>query len=178
MPQLQFFATKNDLLPVLESVEQKMALKYALTEHRPVDRAEIFLSVRDLPNLGVATHESASSCNQFLVVAKEKDIYPRALPAFQGKPRFAFDQLENPETVVLNPGGWWKGDILLYGMVGTASDHPSSLNLMKLYASAIRKQYTKIKGYYVGAEAQDALKAGKRLTIAAQSPPQFNLAFD
>jgi hypothetical protein len=172
-----FYGTKEDLLPLLESVEREFSLKYTRFGTIPTNQPETVFQAKELPNLGIASHESSVACRKFLVSSKGATIRPRALSNFEGKPRFAFDQLHNPETVTLNPGGWWKSDILLLGVVSTASEHPASLSLMKLYASGLRKQFAKIHEFYVGIEAQYSLKQGKRLTAAAQSPAEFDLSF-
>jgi hypothetical protein len=85
------------------------------------------------------------------------------------------DQLLNPDTVRLIPAGLWGEDIVLAGMVDTVSDSPIAQELMKRFNSAFKIQFSKVKGYWVGPEALAFLNAGKRLTIAAQSPPEFDL---
>ena len=85
------------------------------------------------------------------------------------------DQLANPDTVTLTPGGVWTQDIVLYGRVATASDSKASQELMRRFACAIKKQFTKIRAFYVGPKARELLDKGKRLTIAAQSPRDFDL---
>ncbi len=46
---------------------------------------------------------------------------------------------------------------------------------MKLFHGAVRKQFTKVRAFYVEPQALTWLYAGKRLTISDQSPREFDL---
>jgi len=170
-----FYATKADLMPVLELVERKQPIKYTRCGTLATNSPEIFLQASDIPALGTAKCESASVGECFLVSSREVTIQPRAIKQNDGKTRFAFDQLYNPETVTLLPGGWWGKDILLYGRVDTVSQRPTAQKLKRQYANALRKHFVRVGAYYVGKEAYRALEAGKRLTLAEQTPTSFDL---
>jgi hypothetical protein len=176
MAHILFFATAGDLVPVLEQVEARIPLIYVrFGQFNSLDPV-VYNSARELPKLGIASSDSSISGDTYLVSPEDADISPRSLSPFDGRTRFAFDQLNNPKTVSLTPGGWWLDDVLLYGRVATASKDPASLSLMKMYAGAFRKCFSKKKAYWLGGEAMAALESGKRLTIAAQSPPKFDLS--
>jgi hypothetical protein len=85
------------------------------------------------------------------------------------------DQLIHPDTIMFWPGGMWTQDILLYGCVGTASDSDASKRLISRFRYAIKKHFANIKGVYVGPGALEALRAGKRLTLEAQTSREFEL---
>ena len=118
-----------------------------------------------------ATKESASGSETFLVCDVEQVVVPRQVSG----PRYLLDQLINPDTISFTPGGIWLEDILLYGRFATASETKESIELMKILKNMVRKNFRKLKAYYLGAEAEEMLDNGKRLTIAAQSPPEYNL---
>lgn len=170
---IHFYATKADLLPFFDLVGE--GLQYVRTGIYPSSEPERFSSGLLIPNLGIANNESAVSCASFLVSEANTRIVPRSLSPFNGSERFAFDQLNNPNTIAFSPGGIWDNDILLHGRISTMSDEKSVIRIMKIFSSAIRKNSTKIKAFYVGLEALEMLKNGKRLTIAAQSPGTFDL---
>jgi len=92
-----------------------------------------------------------------------------------GTDRFIIDQLLNPDTITFTVGGLWNNEILLHGSVGTASQSKSSQMLMRVFHDALNKQFVKVRAFYVGPQALELLKNGKRLTISAQSPQQFDL---
>jgi hypothetical protein len=170
---LNFYATKADLLPLFALVGE--GLQYVRTGIYPSSVPETFSSGLLIPNLGIANNESAISCDNFLVSDENIRIVPRSISPFNGLDQFAFDQLNNPNTITFSPGGIWDNDILLHGRISTMSEDKSAVRIMKLFSSAIRKLSTKIKAFYVGPEALEMLRQGKRLTIAAQSPSTFDL---
>ena len=89
---------------------------------------------------------------------------------------YSFDQLENPDTITFSAGGLWK-DMLLYGRFATctASFSPISKKLLQRYTYHVRKHFKYIGAYYVGQEAEEMLRQGKRLTLAEQTPKNFDL---
>jgi hypothetical protein len=46
---------------------------------------------------------------------------------------------------------------------------------MKRFNAEIRKEFSKVKAFWVGPNALTLLNAGKRLTDASQSPREFDL---
>ena len=62
-----------------------------------------------------------------------------------------------------------------YGRFATVANLEFATAFMKAVRSSVRKRFEKIQAFYVGAEAAQMLDAGKRLTIAAQSPPDYDL---
>ena len=169
--EIRFFATKNDLAPILAAVEREKEVKYVRfgSTHSPTPTS--FSTVTALPKLGLASHESAINGDTYLICARTETLRPREVPK-----GYVFDQLLNPDTVTFAPGGFWGDGILLYGRFATASMTPFSSALMKLLSSVVRRRFTKIKAFYVGKEAEQALDNGKRLTIAAQSPQTLDLS--
>ena len=181
MKHIHFYAVKEDLLPLLEIVDSKGPLKYARMGNFSREELKngicVFASGAALPNLGKATADSSAACEAFLVCDREATINPRAVQAVDGE-RICVDQLANPDSVVFKPGGIWNEEILLEGSIGTASESQASQALMKRFQAAIKKTFTKVKAFYVGPKALALLKSGKRLTISAQSPPEFDLTLD
>jgi hypothetical protein len=178
MRHIQFFAVKEDILPVLEIVERDGPLQYVRTGNRLKPDFEKFSRGADIPSLGVADQETGSVCKSFMVAKATVLITVREFDGSNGIKRYLMDQLINPDTVTITPAGMWGEDILLQGVVGTASDTKASQDLMKKFNSAFKKSYTKVQMRFVGPLAMAMLKAGKRLTIAKQSPPEFNLKLD
>ena len=176
MKRLLFFADRNDLTSVIKAVEASAQLKYARIDHYPSARADIFSSALDFDNLGRADFGSASGCTSFLVSDRTTQIRMEPIFLQDGAKRFNLDQLENSDTIVFTPAGILNDKIILHGRVATASDTVEAQRLMKLFAGVIRKKFTKVKAFYVGAGALAMLDAGVRLTISDQSPKDFDLA--
>ena len=89
-----FFATADDLLPVLLSVEAKHAIVYTPTEHVHAPRADHFRTAQNLPSLfHPQPFESAVAGPAYLVTEAETEVVLRQLSRYEGKDRWAIDQL-------------------------------------------------------------------------------------
>src|SRR5262249_49812017 len=128
----------------------------------------------EIPNLGKANADSSSACEAFLVCNRETPINLRTVQG-NNVERICVDQLLNSDSVEFKPGGVWNEDVVLHGRVATASESQMSQTLMKRFQAAIKKAFSKVKAYYVGPQALKLLQSGKRLTISAQSPKEFDL---
>jgi len=65
--------------------------------------------------------------------------------------------------------------VLLYGNVATASKSPGAIRLQRAFETAIKKNFERIKNFYVGSHAKALLDLGVRLTIGAESPKASDL---
>ena len=94
-----------------------------------------------------------------------------------GEKRWTLDNCDNEETVILTMAGLWRGEMLLPGLLATLHETPVAQQLMKWFLAALKvEKFTKVDGWWLGKEALEMLKAGKRLsTTAEQSPPDFDL---
>lgn len=179
MRGIDFFATRDDLLPVLAMAESSGALKYVLMGNF-VDK-DTFGTIglgATIPNLGQADVDSAVSCRTYLVCEQFQAITPRWIQGEDARQRVCIDQLENPDSITFTPAGIWNDEVLLSGKIGTASDSRASQSLMKRFQSAVKRHFTKVKAYHVGPQAIGLLKSGVRLAGAVQSPREFDLTAD
>jgi hypothetical protein len=175
--QRQFFATADDLLPVFERVESYYELAYTLTGLLKSPQLSTVYSGAAIPTLrSPAPHPNAICCPQYLVTSTHTTVQIQPAPQNAGGTRYAVDQLANPDSVTIQHGGIFGADVLLCGRIATASSTPFALQLHRAFAAAISKHFSRIQGYYVGSHAAILLRQGWRLTIGADSPPEFNLA--
>lgn len=175
--QRLFFATANDLVPVLERVEAKHRIGYTLCGLFPSAELRSVLSGASIPTLREpAPRPDAIACPQYLITAHDRQVAIREVPQNKGGLLYAVDQLANPESVVFQPGGIYGSDVLLHGRVGSASTSPFSVQLHRAFASAIGKLFEHVKAFYVGPEAHQLWQRGYRLTAAVQSPREYDLA--
>lgn len=181
MSQILFFALREDLIPILEVVESKGPLKYALTGNFMATDLKGGIRVLEtgagIPELGTASGDQQMACDSFLVCERDAEIRLRCFRGVDGD-RVCVDQFVNPDTVTFTPGGVWNGEVVLSGRVATVSDTAVAQALMRRFKSAIKKAFTKVGAYYVGPNALVLLKSGRRLTNAVQSPPEFDLRAD
>jgi hypothetical protein len=173
--QCHFFAMGDDLVPVFQAVE-KTPLDYALFQHSAGPSCLIYSSGLGVPTLGVpAPDPNAINGYTYLVVTRGTGFTPRRIDRLDGSHRYSFDQLLNPKSVCLTHGGVFGSSVLLYGRVATASQDPESVRLQRRFSSAIRKLFRRVQAFWVGPDADRALRSGWRLTIGADSPREFDL---
>ena len=175
--QRHFYATADDLLPIFERVERKHDLSYTLTEllYSPV-LTQVRLGAL-LPSLrSPAPYRNAVAGPQYLVTPAEAAVHVRDVPQRSGGVRYAVDQLINPDSIIVQHGGFFRPDVLLYGRVGTVSDTDFSRRVYRAFSSAIAKQFVRVRSFYVGPQAHALLGQGCRLTIGEDSPVEYDLA--
>jgi hypothetical protein len=173
--QLLFFATKNDLQPLLKAVERQTLINYVRMGNALTNETERYENGEAIPNLGSATKDSASACDEYLVVLKDQPVKVRTLRGSDDALRYLVDQLSNPGTVTFAPGGIWSDDVILHGRVATVYDDKNSQTLMETFSKEIRRSFRKVKAYWIGPQAEALLDAGKRLTISSHASPEFDL---
>lgn len=173
--QILFFATKEDLLPIFEFAEASDPLKYARTGRYALPKPKVLLSGASIPELGTANNDSSIGCDSYLILSQSSAVAVREMPQTDGSTTFIVDQLINPDSVTITAGGIRKPSVLLHGRVATSSDSTRSQELMKLFDSAFRKQFRKVKPFWVGNHALAQLERGTRLTVAVSSPSAFDL---
>lgn len=174
MPQLSFFATRDDLLPICEDVENKDPLWYVEMGHRLTLDFQAFASADLIPSLGVAKADSWVSTARYLILDNTLKV------GFESKrigdsDMVAVHQGANPEGIELTPGGVFQEGILLSGRLATLGLTKRSTQLYRLFASRIKKRFVRVGAYYVGADAYAHLEQGWRLTGAVQTPVTFDL---
>lgn len=171
-----FFATPDDLLPVLLGSEARQPVAYTLCGHVHEPSVVRYYTARDLPTLFLpASTESALSGAAYLVTEAGTDVILRPLSPFEEKQRWAVDQLYNPHSIILRHGGLYGDNVLLQGEVRTANKTKVALRLQRAFDAAIRRSFVKIRAFYVGRQAEALLDSGWRLTAAQQCPKDLDL---
>jgi hypothetical protein len=176
--QTMFFATTADVISVLSALEIAESPQYTRAGLFNTNRPQNYLSYVDIPDFGRTTHPNAVGNPTYLLSGQIVQIKVRDVPQKSGGVLFAIDQLENPDSIVLCPGGWYGNDVILYGMMGTVSQSAESKRLYMLAAKIFHKHFTKQQEFLVGPEARQMWNAGVRLTIGASSPSEFDLKRD
>jgi hypothetical protein len=175
-----FFATSDDLLPVLLGVEARLKVQYTRMGHAASPAIlSSFRTARDLPTLFTpAQHESSVAGPMYLITMADAGVSPRQITPNHSQTQWAIDQLNNPDSTVLRHGGLYAERILLRGEIRTTSTSAIASKLQRAFDAAIRRTFVKIKACYVGERAEKLLDSGYRLTVAAQSPIEIDLRRD
>jgi hypothetical protein len=175
MKQIHFYAAGDDLLMVLEAAERAGPLKYVEMGNFSSTECTVLSRGMEIPDLGTADAKSGITCRSFLVTDSLIDIDVRPISLVDGSRRYCIDQLCNPDAITFTPSGRFGRDLVLNGRLGTVSDSPIARILMKRFASAVRRNFTKVKAFWVGPNAMAVLDAGGRLTLSTQTPRDFDL---
>jgi len=171
------FATTDDILPVLLDVEKKWRITYTPVGHFDTPAVKSFFSARDLPSLFLgAPYESAVLCPRYLVTELDAVVTSRKIAQDNGVTVWCIDQLENSGSTVISLGGLYEESVLLRGEIRTVHRDPEAKRLQRAFDVGVQKNFTKIKAFRVGRNAEALLDKGVRLTAAKQSPPSYDLS--
>ena len=176
MKRIHFFATPADIVPVLKRLEENQSLKFVETEVLTYPSRAIYLDASEVPEPGIATHETGSASKRYMVSLRDTKNQMREFIDDNGTKRWMLTNGDNEETVILTMAGLWK-DMLLPGLMDTLHETLVAQQLMKWFLAALKAEgFTKVENWWLGKEALEMLRAGKRLsTTAEQSPPEFDL---
>ena len=170
--QFEVFCTTSDLVAVLDDAQARSPMSFAvagLFETANVHR------LHDSADIATFIAASGETLLSFLAVASGDAVGAREVFQRNGSSLYGVDQLSNPRSVVLRPGRLIDERTLLAGQIGTASQDPVSVTLFSTFRDVVRKQFVKVKSYWVGPEAVQLLDAGGRLTATLKSPPEYDL---
>jgi hypothetical protein len=177
MKQIYFFSTPTDIVPVLRRFEVNARLKFVEMGTLTTPDRAIYLSCVEIPDPGIATHETGSQSRAYLVSHRDIKNHMSVSVTKKGEKRWNLFNGDNEETVSLNMAGFWKTGTLLPGNMATLRETQVAQQLMKWFLGALKQEgFTKVRDWWLGKEALEMLKTGKRLaTTAEQSPPEFDL---
>ncbi len=164
-------------ISVLKRFEANAPLKFVEMGNLTNPNRAIYLESALIPNPGIATHETGNASQGYMVSHQDIKNHMTTFIGRAGEKRWTLDNSDNEETVILTPAGLWTTGTLLPGSMTTLHQTPSAQQLMKWFLHALKQEsFTKVELWWLGKEALEMLKAGKRLTTTAeQSPPEFDL---
>lgn len=177
MKRIFFFAKSEDIKPVLSSFEANAPLKFIPAGKRSTANRPIYLESSELLDLGIATAETGSASTTYIVSLHDTKNVLYTFDDDEGQRQWLLSNGDNEETVLFTPAGLWKTGTLLPGNMSTLHNTIVAQQLMRWFLQALKQEhFIKIESWWLGSEAFDMLKTGKRLTTTAeQSPPQFDL---
>jgi hypothetical protein len=173
---IHFFATKHDLESLIQAVESIRPFRYVKAGMSEVPETVVLASGLEIPNLGSAPSGDHNHEPWWLVIAPDVQVNVESIPQRRGGIRYAIDQRINPQSVIFSGGGVYEDSCVIDGNVGTCNDDPVSNEIVNLFAREIRRQFTRIKSFFVGREAEQLLDSGYRLTIGVNSSREIDLS--
>jgi hypothetical protein len=161
--QIFFFAELQDIKQILEPIETTENIQYCEAGVFDLFDVPIYTSYTQLPNLGFVDYGDWMLNEFYTVFPRSEMINKREIHLKKGGIRYAIYQDNNPNSIILKPGGTFKEGILVAGSIGTISEETFSVDLFNKYAKLIKKKFSKIGSFYVGANAKIKLETGWRL---------------
>jgi hypothetical protein len=175
LPQINFFATREDLAPGLGRLDERRPLQY-VTYLDPGPQPPVHASLLAIPDLGRARTGDHMSGHCYLVMERGAEVPVRGVPQKGGAVQHMVDLDRLPPAAIFRPGGVFEERVLISGNLGPVGDGEESLALYRDCAAQLFKGFQKIKAYKVGPEAARALDEGWRLvTISVRSPAGYDL---
>jgi hypothetical protein len=174
--RIHFYATREDLEPAIRSIEAVASFRYALTGLHKSPVFPEYSSALEIPMLGRATSESAITCEAYLVVPKGEKISVQEIRQNSGGVRDVVDQLVNPRSIVFQSGGVRDGRVIIHGRAATTAQSEEAKEIFSLFRKWLKKNFEKRRAFYVGPVAMRLKEEGVRLTMAVQSPKEYDLA--
>lgn len=172
--QFSFFATKNDLLPILNDAKSKIPYIFSILEKH--GELSIYKSPEEIRDLSIMPIGDQNKSNTYLLIDPMEQLKIRSVEQRNGGVKVFYDQIACPKSVFLRPGGFLNdSNCIIAGQIGTVSNNEWSIALYKRIFSLIKKKFTKIKSFYVGDEASKKLNNGYRLTTNIRSPVDYDL---
>lgn len=171
---IQFFASRCDIEGVLGRIEAETKVRYCRAGTTLNSDIETWESCSEIPDLGQAAFGEQNQCMHYLIVPNDAEIRNSKVSRRDGTHAYSVDQRHNPQSISLRPGGVFE-NALIAGQVGTVSDDHQSIELMKHIVREMKRQFAKVKSYYIGPDAMSMLDAGMRLTASTASPRAYDL---
>ena len=157
---IPFFATGADISSLAKAINLMHPVQFVVAGLFDTPVAEVsYELVNPMP------------LTTYLVVDRNSLISIRTVPQRGGGVKYAIDQMQNSNATSFRFGGFLE-DRLVAGQFGASESNELSSIISKL----MRKQFEKIKSYYVGPEAVRLLDSGVRLTPTSKSPETYELA--
>lgn len=174
----EMFATRSDLLDLLDSVEALRSIQYIKLGLRSCVDPIVATSVHSIENFGIATFGDQNLEPMYLILDSSESVNVKRITQRRGGVKYKVGQAENPRSVTLKVGGEYKNEALIAGQIGTVTNDKGSISLLQLFEQELRKNFEIIKNNYIGKGAARALDSGARLTANVRTPTQFDLRRD
>ena len=171
---INFFATRADLEPGVRKVECERKPQYALCGLFDSPAITSYASLLDVEDLGINLTGDHITGPCYLVAKAFQRIEVRLVPQRRGGIKYAIDQVDNPRSITILPGGIHAG-CLLPGQIGTVTEDSEALSLFQEYSRALTKGFKKARGYVIGPDALRLMAEGTRLTTSVRSPAEYDV---
>jgi hypothetical protein len=173
--QTHFYATYDDIAEVLQLFEAEGHVLYVQTGLFDSDTPQIFETFRAINSLSVSVDGDANLVPGYLIVNERHHIAVEKVPQRVGGLKYAIDQGVIPDSLYFQSGGVLSDKIIVPGRIGILRQTAISTNLYNSFARIMKKDFNKVKSYYVGRQAHTLWREGMRLGISLKASTDIDL---
>jgi len=170
-----FFLTKSDLMEILQDVEKEISLQYIKGGSYSSNDLEEYDSLLEYKELGInktGNHLGES----FVVIEKSNKLVTRMVKLADDSIRYFVDQKENPDSIMLRPGGIFEEGYLICGEIGTISSSEASIRIFKVFQKYIKRRCkTTVGRFHVSEEAKKMYGTRRFITISVKQAMEYDL---
>lgn len=173
--QIFFYGLKEDLIKIIKSIELNFSVKYVeagLKDKHPFCVSDL---IENINNIGFTDYGDWNHNEKYLILPKDKDLIIESIPQRKGGIKYAIDQKENNESIVIFLGGNYQNKAIIASKIGTISVTDFSNNIFKFVSAYIRKEFKNINGFYISDNALKESEKGIRLTTDANNGLEYDL---
>ncbi len=174
--RVNFYATSHDLHEILREAQIKNELFGLRAGSHSSNEVQITRHLREIKGFNDPCPADSAQAPRYLVWMESCNISYRKLETASGEVRYIADTTNNPDAILLQPGGRYAPQILIAGELSSTSEAKAAKTLFAHIKKIIEANFKKIKSYYIGPEAMQILAKGGRLTSSAKAPQEYDLA--
>ncbi|QSB26508.1 hypothetical protein [Flavobacterium sp. CLA17] len=162
----RFFATLNDIEPIIKCVESVFDIQCYDTK-RYLSDDKVFTrydSILQIPNLGYTEIGNNFGIN-YLLIPKTASLNIEEIPQIKGGLKFTADSNSNKDSINFRFAGIYtaKQNVLVESSISYLFVEKFSKDLYDFFSKKIKKEFKLIDGFYAGKEAEEKLRQGWRL---------------
>lgn len=162
--RINFFATKNDMISILSKLEEQFSheLKYVQCGKNERISHE---TANDIPGLGNLKEKHSEI--SFLIMPNDEEVMTnQSGQVYQG---------DNPRSLEFDPSGISEdGTGLIHGMFAAMEDNEVSDGLLKAVKKILNAECKKVRGWYVGKEAESLYGKLRFICIGLSEPEEYD----
>ncbi len=177
--RLLFFATKNDIISIMNTFREILPfeIKYFETGNMPTEQPVVFSCIEDLPHIGV-TYSNSHCSDNYCIMEKDISIVTERVDSESHGTFYCVYSSMNNTCLSFSPSGRTAdGTCLIHGQFAIMDKNELSNTLLKAASKALRKHCKRIRGWYVGQEAEQLNGKVRYITIGINEPQEDDFKF-
>ena len=172
--RIMFFATRDDLLTILNPIERRVPLTYRLRVSGTSD-VTAWDSAAAISNLVPVRVGGQNDQPSYLVMPTASPYKPFEREMPDGRTLRGVYPEGNPDSVVMYPGGLFGSEFVIAGEFASGLPKPPGFDLMGALQRAVPAEFMRIQDCYVGSLARTLAAGGTRLVGSTRQPPSSDL---